>query len=332
MKLKQCAAGALAAALLVGYAAAPQVMPFGETVVAEAQAASSKLAKPENVKASVTDPAKIRVSWSEVKGADGYAVYMATSKNGKYKKLKTVSAGSKLRVTASKLTVGKKYYFKVRAYQKKDGETVWGEYSDTVKKTASAYKDSQISILKKNVPIYADYLLECEKFPVTLEAEIYEGGEFVLTMRGSYTSLDNVASYMSDGTDEIWAIMKDSAYYLVSASEKIALYMPIGEETEMELLDEMTASMTPDFDIENAKYKTGKKKYNGKNYLYEKITDKEMVIEIYADTKTKEIRYMVIGTSVLKMNELSHKEDKSLFEIPKDYEILDMTEVMNQNA
>jgi ribosomal protein S19 len=66
------------------------------------------------------------VSWNKISGADGYQIYYSTSKNGKYKKLKSTSA---LSYKKSGLTSGKKYYFKVRAYKKTSAGTVYGEFS-----------------------------------------------------------------------------------------------------------------------------------------------------------------------------------------------------------
>ena len=54
---------------------------------------------------------------------------MATSKNGDYSLIKTTTAKT---YTKTKLTKGKTYYFKVRAYKAVDGTNIYGNYS-TVK-------------------------------------------------------------------------------------------------------------------------------------------------------------------------------------------------------
>ncbi len=59
--------------------------------------------------------------------ADGFTVYMATSKNGKYKKLGDTA---KNKYTVKKLkNKKKKYYFKVRAYKTYNGKKIYGDYS-----------------------------------------------------------------------------------------------------------------------------------------------------------------------------------------------------------
>ncbi len=72
---------------------------------------------------------KIKVSWKAVKNARGYKIYRATSKNGKYKKVKTITSSSTKSWTNKKLKSKKKYYYKVRAYTKSNGKTVYGAYS-----------------------------------------------------------------------------------------------------------------------------------------------------------------------------------------------------------
>ncbi len=74
----------------------------------------------------------VKISWKKVTGADGYEVYRATSKKGKYKKVKTLSA-SKLSWKNTKLKKGKTYYYKVVAYKLVNGKKLYGQFS-TVKK------------------------------------------------------------------------------------------------------------------------------------------------------------------------------------------------------
>lgn len=75
-----------------------------------------KLAAP-SVKAS-SSYSKIKLTWKKVKSASGYVIYRSTSPDGKYKKIKTYTSGSKTSYTDSKAKFGKKYYYKVRAYEK----------------------------------------------------------------------------------------------------------------------------------------------------------------------------------------------------------------------
>ncbi len=67
------------------------------------------------------------LTWSKASGASGYQIYYATSKNGDYKKLKSTK---ELSYKKTGLTKGRTYYFKVRAYKKVSGKTLYGAFSD----------------------------------------------------------------------------------------------------------------------------------------------------------------------------------------------------------
>ena len=68
---------------------------------------------------------KATLKWKKAKDADGYIIYRSTSKNGEYKKVKTISKGSTVKYTDKNLKSGKKYYYKVVAYNKTSGVTAY---------------------------------------------------------------------------------------------------------------------------------------------------------------------------------------------------------------
>lgn len=80
---------------------------------------------PELKSAESTDYNKIKVSWGEVDGAQGYRIYRKVSGES-WKKLKDTTSLSYTDTTA---VTGTKYYYTVRGYRKVDGEIIWGKYS-----------------------------------------------------------------------------------------------------------------------------------------------------------------------------------------------------------
>jgi len=72
---------------------------------------------------------KITLTWKKIDGATGYEVYRATSKNGTYSKVTTITKSSTVTYTNTGLTKGKTYYYKVRAYRTVSGKKVYGSYS-----------------------------------------------------------------------------------------------------------------------------------------------------------------------------------------------------------
>jgi len=68
------------------------------------------------------------ITWGKVKGADEYAIYRSTKKNGTYKKVATVTGTSYKDV---KLTKGKTYYYKIKAVNINDfGIATESEFSN----------------------------------------------------------------------------------------------------------------------------------------------------------------------------------------------------------
>ncbi len=88
--------------------------------------------KPSGVKAKAYSGKKIKVTWKKTSNASGYEIYRATSKNGKYKKVKTITKAKTVSYVNKSLKKGKKYYYKVRAYRKIKGKKVYGSYSSIV--------------------------------------------------------------------------------------------------------------------------------------------------------------------------------------------------------
>ena len=58
------------------------------------------------------------------KWSQGYIVYSATSKNGKYKAVKTITKANTKTFTQKKLKKGKTYYYKVCAYRTVSGKKI----------------------------------------------------------------------------------------------------------------------------------------------------------------------------------------------------------------
>lgn len=85
----------------------------------------------------------IKVSWSAVRGAAGYELYRATSKNGKYSKVKTLSSSTKSYTNTGR-TTGTTYYYKVRAYKKVRDTIYRGNYSAVVSAKPTLGKVSSV--------------------------------------------------------------------------------------------------------------------------------------------------------------------------------------------
>lgn len=72
---------------------------------------------------------RLKLTWGSAENAEGYRIFRATSKNGRYTQIKEIAGGSTTTYTDTKRSTGTAYYYKVRAYATINGETVTGGYS-----------------------------------------------------------------------------------------------------------------------------------------------------------------------------------------------------------
>lgn len=92
---------------------------------------------------------KLRLSWEPLSGVDGYQIYRATSKSGKYAKIATVKGASSATYTDIGRTCGTRYYYKLRAYKKIGRKTVYSKYSTIL----SAYaKPAKVKVTDAYAP------------------------------------------------------------------------------------------------------------------------------------------------------------------------------------
>ncbi len=99
--------------------------------------AATNQAKPGKpvVTVSETDRyGEVLITIGKTENADGYRIYCKSDKDFKYKKLANVEGkGTKKRTYTAKNLESGLYSFRVRAYSKSSGKTVWGSYSGVVK-------------------------------------------------------------------------------------------------------------------------------------------------------------------------------------------------------
>ena len=92
----------------------------------------AKLTAPTFTSVKTAGKNTVKATWKKVTGASGYRVYRSTSKNGKYTSAGLIKKGSTVTFKDKKVSKGKTYYYKVRAYRTVNGKRVYGPYS-TVK-------------------------------------------------------------------------------------------------------------------------------------------------------------------------------------------------------
>lgn len=136
----------------------------GKTVYSADSAIVSKQVVPSKpvIEAASADYQTARISWKQVTGCSGYQIQRSNAFDGTYKSVKTINSATTLSYDDSKLTTGQTYYYKVRAFVKKNGKKIYGEYSDVKAATpvlgaptelaGTAIDNNQIKLTWKEVP------------------------------------------------------------------------------------------------------------------------------------------------------------------------------------
>ncbi|MDO4476103.1 MAG: fibronectin type III domain-containing protein [Lachnospiraceae bacterium] len=106
-----------------------------------ASAATKKPGK-VSVLSAKTDSGKVTVRWKSLKKVSGYQVYMYTDAK-KYEVIARVTGASKNSLTVKGLENGKKYRFRVTAYNKKSGKIYEGKQSKTIQATPKPKKPAK---------------------------------------------------------------------------------------------------------------------------------------------------------------------------------------------
>ena len=76
-----------------------------------------------------TTSKKVTITLTSVNGADGYQIYRATSRRGKYSLIKEFTTEDELLQYINNTTKGRIYYYKVRSYKKVNETKVYSSYS-----------------------------------------------------------------------------------------------------------------------------------------------------------------------------------------------------------
>lgn len=202
---------------------------------------------------------------------------------------------------------------------------------------ASSEMDKFYSIMREKAPIYTAFAEEYSTMPMytaysleTTGDDIAIKSEMKLIIKDEHNIALKVKTDEPDAElTDMDIILKDGTYYMLFPSQKSGMYRKMEdkelEETASELKEE---GLTPTFDAESAVCESGSTEYNGKTYLYETIdTGDSDVLTIYADPDTKEIKYLLKDDVVMELIAAGHDVDDKEFEIPEDYELIDLAEL-----
>ena len=157
--LKKALCGIMTGMMII--TAAPAAIP-GTGIVTEVQAAT--IGTPKMVSVKAVGKSTVTVKWSAVKGAAGYRVMRKTN-SGNWATLKDIAGASKVTYSDTKVSVGNKYTYTVKAYTK--NKKSWSSYNKTGLSAVAG-----ISTLKLN----------------KTSVSVYEGSAYSLKINGAKVS------------------------------------------------------------------------------------------------------------------------------------------------
>lgn len=97
--------------------------------------AKTKVNPPKIKSVTAKDTTTFLIKWSKIKGAKGYVLYYRRS-DTKFKKLTTTKSTS---YTHKKLAIGKKYFYKVKAFKKFNKKNKYSQFSNQAARKCTNY-------------------------------------------------------------------------------------------------------------------------------------------------------------------------------------------------
>ena len=172
----------------------------------------------------------ISLSWKKISGADGYQVYRATSKNGTYQRVKTVTGGKTASYKNTGLTLGKTYYYKVRAYENTGTGKRYGSFS-TVKSVKLTYT-------KPKYTVYVPTSISKSKGTIVISitnhsksSNAYFDGTFAIEEQGKESSKIHNATHVSYEKPEqgVKGTLKNGSRLTLRPGEKVRFTCKLDE-------------------------------------------------------------------------------------------------------
>ena len=166
------------------------------------------------VSLKASDGTGAKLTWKKLSGASGYEIYRSTKKSGKYEKIKTVTGGKTTSYTDKKVTMGKTYYYKVRAYKKSGKTKLYSPYSGV---KSAKIKPAKVSISKVTSTSSKKAKITWKKASGASGYEIYRS----TSKNGKYKKVTTVKSGKTTAYTDKKLKSKKTYYYKVRAYKNV---------------------------------------------------------------------------------------------------------------
>ena len=266
------------------------------------------------ITSTIATSSTVTLKWTKVEGAGGYRVYVY--KDGKWKYYKGIKTEE---YTVKSLKDVTKYKFKVRAFFKEDGKTMWGAYSDEVSVTTKGktVTASRINKLKK-------YFTDGDWCIKLYDVSDNEGGKFDMVMAGKGTDLFVRIVYGKETIEYLCKLDKNEGYVVYMIYPKAKEYVELKED-EANNIAYSFYTIAEVLKLDNPSGVTAKTTtYKGKRAVAETFTDKDLGIKktyYFIDGKLSGVKvvYADGSTESFKSIKITDTPSASVFKIPSGY-------------
>lgn len=195
-------------------------------------------------------------------------------------------------------------------------------------------ENSFLDGLKDKSPLYYEFGKVTSTIPCTLVMTVVDSdGKETGTMAMSMESLTRIAISTNMEGEEARIIMDNGTYYIISDSEKSALYYSLSGDEKASMEEQMAEAMklTGAFDFDKAEYSSGTETFMGESLKYETVDDGTTKATLYFDSVTGRARYIVSEGQTVRIDDYYTGTNSSLFDIPANYQMTDLSALMAGN-
>ena len=196
--------------------------------------------------------------------------------------------------------------------------------------------DELMSVFEEKAPHYYEYARYAYKFPVEMTLTIINPEDFSAAQTMSIAMTENMDIAMEvvqPGVASSRIVMTNGYYYIISDSEKQAIYQEIPAEQFDEMKSQMASSVNSQvWDTATLEFDSAEEELNGVTYGVEIIKDSANEAKVYYEKDAGTVKYLYSGEQYIEVVSCTDNVSDALFAIPEDYTLVDMATAMGAAA
>lgn len=198
-----------------------------------------------------------------------------------------------------------------------------------------AYEE-MMAAFKEKAPHYYEYARYAYKFPVEMTMNILNTEDFSVLQSASIAITENMDIAMEMSQPDVATsriVIADGFMYIISDGEKQIIYQQLPEDQMEEMKTQMASSVnTQTWDAATLEVETSEEELNGVTYGVEIIKDSANEAKVYFDKDSGAVKYLYSEGQYIEIVAVTDNVSGKLFEIPEDYNLVDMATAMGGAA